>query len=314
MRHTLLLAGLMALSHAFAQVPTATLDTNSILIGQQARLTLSVSYRVDQGTTTIAWPIIADTLSGHVEVLISEPVDTLMPDKANDPYLFEQRRTLTITSWDSGYWAIPPFRFVVNDAPVETTPLLLTVGTVPVDTTAAFKDIKDIYDEPATWMDWLREHWRWVAVGVGAAAIITALVILLVRRARRPKHVVQPVAPTVPLHMRTLEALKAIEAQRLWQQGEVKRFHSEVTDLLRSYVEERFGTPALERTTDELMQALRMGPVPSEARERLGNMLRLADLVKFAKYTAPPTENEQLMANAIAFVKETTHSTDGPAA
>jgi hypothetical protein len=76
--------------------------------------------------------------------------------------------------------------------------------------------------------------------------------------------------------------------------------------VLRSYVEERFGTPALERTTDELMQALRMGPVQTEPRERLGNLLRLADLVKFAKYTALPGENEQLMASAITFVNETT--------
>ncbi len=317
MRFRLLSICLLAAVQGFAQqaVPSAELDRSEILIGEPVKVTLRIAYRVDQGSSTvIGWPTIGDTLSSHVDVLSANAVDTVMPDKQNDPYLFEQRRTISITSWDSGYWAIPPFHFTVNDAPAETAPLLLTVNTVPVDTAAAYKDIQDIYDQPMTWKDWLREHWPWVAGGLGAAILLTILVRYLVRRARRPKAVVVVERPAVPLHTRTLEALRAIEARKLWQAGQVKQYQSEVTDVLRSYVEERFGVPALERTTDELMQALRLGPVPGEARERLGNMLRLADLVKFAKYSALPTENEQLMASAIHFIHETTSSTDGPQA
>ena len=120
--------------------PEAALDRDQLLIGQQAQLTLSVTYRVDQGNAnTIGWPAIGDTLTAYVEVVKDSGVDTILPDKAGDPYLFKQVRTLSITSWDSGYWAIPPFRFAVNGDTVETKALLLTVNTVQVDTAGALK-------------------------------------------------------------------------------------------------------------------------------------------------------------------------------
>ena len=108
--------------------PLATLDSASILIGQQAHVDLRVSYRVDQGATpAIEWPAIADTLTAHIAVVHDSHLDTVAPQKDKDPYLLEQTRTLTITSWDSGYWAIPPFVFVIDGDTVETNALLLTV-------------------------------------------------------------------------------------------------------------------------------------------------------------------------------------------
>ena len=63
--------------------------------------------------------------------------------------------------------------------------------------------------------------------------------------------------------------------------------------------------PALESTTDELLHELRVSPLNTDQQNLLGNMLRLADLVKFAKALPSPQENEQMMANALRFVQET---------
>ena len=93
---------------------TAKLDSNSIRIGQQVKLQLSVLYRVDNGKQIkIQWPEITDTIRKEVEVVGQSKIDTLIPDK-NNPFRFLQTKTLYITSFDSGYWAIPPFKFITN--------------------------------------------------------------------------------------------------------------------------------------------------------------------------------------------------------
>ncbi len=288
--------------------PEAKLDRDQILIGQQAHLTLSVSYRTDQNLRTVGWPNVTDTLTGKIDVVKDSGVDTIQPDKQNDPLLRTLTRTLSITSWDSGYWAVPPFVFTINGDTVETQPMLLTVNTVAVDTTAAIRDIKEIYEVPYGWKDWLREHWPWVAGGVGAAALIAATIVYFVRRSRRPKPVVGTAEPEKPLHVRTLLALEEVEKKKLWQQGLVKEYHSAVTDILRGYIEERFQVPALESTTDDLLGILRMSSMGAGQREQLANLLRMADMVKFAKWTPLPTENEQLLAGAVKLVHQTSEA------
>jgi hypothetical protein len=108
-----------------------------------------------------------------------------------------------------------------------------------------------------------------------------------------------------PVHERFLKQLDELEGRRLWQQGEHKTFHSRVTDIMRGYLEERFKVPALERTTDDLLLELRTSPIPPELQQQLVNMLRLADLVKFAKAVPSPTENERMLAGAREFIKAT---------
>ncbi|MBK8581331.1 MAG: hypothetical protein IPL86_05680 [Flavobacteriales bacterium] len=141
---------------------------------------------------SIDWPAISDTLTGKISVLLDSHVDTILPEKAADPYHFRQQRTLTITSWDSGYWAIPPFRFIANGDTLVTDPLLLTVNTVPVDTTKAIRPIKGIYTVPFSFMDWLRDNWPWVAGGLALLAAIVALVIYFKRRKPKEKRSPRP--------------------------------------------------------------------------------------------------------------------------
>lgn len=292
-------------SYGQAAKAEAHLDKDLILIGQQAHLSIGITYRVDGGTSAnIGWPLLSDTLTSHIEVVHDSGIDTVMPYKEGDPYQFKQTRTLTITSFDSGYWAVPPFRFAVNGDTLETEAMLITVNTVEVDTTGAIKDIKEIYEVPWSWKDWLREHWPWVAGGIAAAGILAALLLFLLRR-KKPQAVVLAPAIVLPAHERALRALAEVDRKQLWQQGQAKEFHSSVTDILRAYIEERFGVPALESTTDELLGAMRMSSMQSGQREQLANLLRMADMVKFAKWTPLPTENEQLMAGAIKLIQQT---------
>lgn len=275
------------------------LDTTVLRIGEQATLTIIVDQRA--GTPSAQWPVFADTLSRHIEVVHDSGVDTLPHDP--EATTLQLVRKLKLTSFDTGRWPIPPFRFVLNGGVLETPALSLQVNTVALDSTSVANDIRDIYEPPFSWMHWARERWIWFAAG-GGALLLTALVLLLVRR--RPKKAAPvPTGPVIPLHERILAAMHGLEKERLWQQGAHKEYQSRLTDLVRAYIEERYNVPALERTTDELLAELKVSALSGDHRNRLANMLRSADLVKFAKFQPAPAENEQLMVEAVRFVQGT---------
>ncbi|MFZ1693871.1 MAG: hypothetical protein WAT74_11780 [Flavobacteriales bacterium] len=170
-----------------------------------------------------------------------------------------------------------------------------------MDAASVPADIKPIHRLPFSPLWWAMQHWTWIA-GALATALLVALIVFLVRRKREPAQEAIPQEERVELHQRVLAQLDALERERLWQQGLHKPYQSRLTDLLRGYIEERYEVPALERTTDELLLELRVSPLSSEHQALLGNMLRAADMVKFAKALPGPQENEQLMASARRFV------------
>lgn len=305
-----LLALLLSTTRIMAQdiAPVAILDKDRILIGQQAQLVLSVSYPAASGTVpVVGWPTVSDTITGKIDVVRDSGVDTILPNTQDGLDHIKLARTLSITSWDSGYWALPPFIFTINGDTVETKPMLLTVNTVEVDTSATtIRDIKEIYDVPYGWIDWVRDNWHWLAGGAVVAGVLVWAFSWYMRRQQKPKPVVAAAEPEKPLHVRTLLALEEVDKKKLWQQGLVKDYHSAVTDILRGYIEDRFQVPALESTTDDLLGILRMSSMGASQREQLANLLRMADMVKFAKWTPLPAENEQLMAGAVKLVQQTT--------
>jgi len=286
-------------------VPVAQLDTSDIRIGEQATLTLSIHYDVNSEQSNIDFPEIFETLAEHVEVVSVGEVEAMLQTPDVDPHLFVKKQHIVITSWDSGLWAIPPFVFHINDKPVETEAFLLRVEGVYADTSGAYRGITDLERLPFSLSHWLKEHWKWLAGGVGILAVLYLLFILLKRIPKKKEHVTPQVE--LPLHVRMLERLEQIEQQQLWQAGKTKLFYSEVTEVMRAYVEERYTVPALERTTHELRRELNLTTMPKQYRELLLSNLEHADMVKFAKFKPIAAENELLLANAFRLIKETTY-------
>ena len=280
---------------------SASLDPKDIVIGQHAVLSLTTSA----DGPAIEWPVVGDTLAPHIEVIRASAPDTMQLDGMGGPSSTMLVQRITITAFDTGYWAIPPFKLTVGGHKMETEPLLLRVNAFAVDSTAVPAAIKPIHRLPFSALWWARQHWPWIA-GAAGVGFLAALVLLLVRRLRR-RDAREPVAVAteVPLHERMLAQLNALEMERLWQQGQHKAYQSRLTDLLRAYIEERYEVPALERTTDELLHELRVSPLSADHRTLLANMLREADLVKFAKALPGPQENEQLMISARRFISAT---------
>jgi hypothetical protein len=285
----------------------ARLDSSSIQIGQQTKLVLTVEYKVNTNDRVfIQWPEIHDTLRKEVEVVEQTKIDTLIPNK-DDPYTFVQTKTLYITSFDSGYWAIPPFKFIINGdtAGIYSDALLLSVSTIAVDTTLAIKDIKQPYSISYSWIDWIKDH-KLLLACIMAGILVLCIIIYFVLKSlkNKPPPVVEEVVK-IPPHVIALEKLEQLRAEKLWQEGKLKLYYISLTDIIREYIEHRFKIQALEQTTDEILISFRNVAIDKESLEKLRQLLLLADLVKFAKEHPLPTENELSISNAFEFVNGT---------
>ena len=283
---------------AFAQ-----LDTQKIRIGEPVKLNLLLSLPSNL-ESKITWPQFADTITKEIEVISVSQLKTSKPNKTN-PNLLQQELELTLTSFDSGYWAIPPFIFLVDkdsSQKIETQALLLEVNTVPTDTAeTSVKDIKPPYEEPVNWREYLPEILITLAIIAGIILLIFLLRKLI---KKKPKKEEQPKVK-IAAHLLALKELEAIRNKKYWQEGKLKEYYTSITDTLRTYLENRFGIHAMELTTDEIMQIMKSQVIDSQSKEKLQSVLQLADTVKFAKANPIDIENEMTLTNAISFVKGT---------
>jgi hypothetical protein len=291
-------------SHVFAQSITASakLDTNAMLIGDQVKLNITLSYPKN---TLVSWPKIGDTILRTIQVINRSKIDSAF---SADKKTVTLHQNFLITSFDSGFYAIPPIRFFYKELPdttirfVQTETLLLSVHTMTVDTTKTIKPIKGPLSVPLTFKEIL--PWLILAVLV-ILAILAVLFYLKKRKKSEPVFTIRAKNQPLP-HELALSELEKLRLKKLWQGGKTKEYHSELTDILRKYIESRFNIMALEMTTHEIMESFRtQNDMHNDSFEKLNHILLMADLVKFAKMLPLPVENDLSMQNAVAFVQDT---------
>jgi len=279
----------------------AVLDTAKMRIGEQVNVDLYLRYDANMGDVKIQWPSIADTLTDKIEVISVSPIDTTFPNKTNSTQIFQHQR-VTISVYDSGFYAVPPFKFFVNNNKdsIYTNMLFLEVHTVPTDTSAkSIRDIKPPFEEKFNWK-WYIEYVYW-AIGVYLAILVAVLTYLHFNKKER--HLTdEPLKPKVPPHVTALAELEKIKQEQIWRDGRVKEYYSMVSDTVRFYIEGRFGINAPESTTHEIMTMFRSQVIDASSKEKLQQLLTLSDLVKFAKMTPLEPEHELTLKSAFDFV------------
>lgn len=279
----------------------ATLNKNKILIGEQVIYQLQLEYN---GKVALEWPVFSDTLGiKQIEVIgVGE-----MTESGNEKRVIKQQQ-ITITSFDSGFYAIPPALLIYNGDTIESNPLSLEVHTVEVDTSKAIKDIKEIYEEEFSFSEymqsiweWIKENWYYVAGGV---AVIALLLFFLLRKKKPEEKTIPKII--LPADVEALQKLKELENKKLWQNGLIKEYYVELSDVVRAYIERRYSVPALEQTTNEIMHNLRFAEMSDGARQNLTIILKTSDLVKFAKEQPVSYENDTAMQKSVQFIEMTT--------
>ncbi|TLY28907.1 MAG: hypothetical protein E6K56_09215 [Ignavibacteria bacterium] len=282
---------------------TARTDSNNILIGDWLALHIEVEHPAG---TTILFPQLPDSIEGF-EIVRRVPASK----KSTDLGVMESA-TFIVTAFDSGMHVIPPLPVEYTSAgdstkhSMETLPIPVYVRGIVIDTTKEIKDVKPPLSLPLTLADFLP-----YLIGIAAAGGLVWLYIY-VRGKRRKGESILPEAPERPADELALEALRALESERLWQRGKIKEYHSQLTDILRLYIERRLGVAALELTSDEILSAAPIRLL-NNTREALKEILTRADLVKFAKYQPLPEEHETSLRLATGFVESSRVREGAPA-
>ncbi len=277
----------------------AMIDSNKIKVGDQAHLTIQVSYSAGNN---VIFPVLKDTLSGGISIVEIKEIDTAYD--ADDVKIKILSQELTITAWDSGFYPIEPFLFIVNGVELKTQPLLLEVFDVKISPDADIKDIKGIAETPFSFLEFLKTNWYYFVIGLILILLIIGLVWYLNNRPEEVKEMPKP-KPTIPAHLEALSALDELAKKKLWQQNKVKAYYSELTHILRVYLERRFEIHALEQTSDEIILALRSSDIPEAEKKKVMHVLLLADMVKFAKEQPIGSENDAAMVDVKKVVELT---------
>jgi len=290
------------LTTILALVVSAAIDSTTLFIGDQTDLHLRATCEAGE---QVQMPVLAEQLVDGIEIVDRTIVDTTTLQDGRVQY----NQYLTLTSFQDSLFYIEPLAFVSGDDTVWSESLMLNVvQPFEMDSTdMAITDIKGIYKAPIWWWGIL----RWVllalaiaGVGIGGYYLIT----YLRNRFGDASATDVPTEPLRPAEEVALEKLDAIREQKIWQNGQVKEYHTQLTDVVREYIARRFEVSSTEQTSDETLRAMRgLLSEKKELYDDLRKMLTLADLVKFAKWTTTPDENELSLRSAYTFVKETTY-------
>lgn len=251
------------------------IDTTNIRIGEQFNLQISVDE--------IQNVIIPKLELKGLEIIDSTKIDTIKNSLI---------RRYVLTGFDSGSFYIPQQQIFVKNQAFLTDSLLVNVATIAIDTTKVKKfPIKSIKSEPYTFDDFK----IYIYLLIAALAIISFWIYWFVVR-KEKENEEEATYKALPPYEEAIYRLNELDEKLLWQNNKIKEYYSELTEIIRGYIERELKVPALENTTDEVLDMLKdfkdseTIQTSKETLKKLKELLREADLVKFAK--SKPLANE----------------------
>ena len=264
------------------------IDQESLTTAQSALLRLEVE---SEESDTVQFP---DSQDGFGEFAVVR--DEALPTRMLDDGRVSRSREYVLQPFLPGDYELPPLEVTLNGSvKLSTEPVDLVVESVLEDEESPeLRDITEPFDIPAPW-------WWWAALGVSLAAALAGLAWWWKRR----KHAMSVPRP-VPPHEAALGALDALLADNLISEGRYQLFFLRLSDIVRHYVEERFGLRAPERTTEEFLAEMAAAPVIRKDHQKLlRGFLHQADMVKFAKFLPAEDEVGGAVNAARRFIRQT---------
>ena len=277
----------------------ASVDSSQITMGYRTAIKLDI---IDNATSTAQVVVDKNAFPAQVEIVDWVYGDTT--DLGNS--LVEMKRALVVQSFDSGVYSIPPFLLVNGPDTVRSNALTLKVNPVDVSQMSDINPLAPPAEFASKWYDWLpdwiTDYWLWILLGllVIAGAICGYLIMT-----KKVAVNILPQKKRLPPDQIAFNRLNALKDAQLWEKGQEKEYYTRLIDILRDYLQERFGINAMEMTSSQILKALSSNEETRLPHRYMQKVVEIADYVKFAKVRPMPDDNVRSFQNAMQFVEET---------
>ena len=291
LKHIILASALVLATASWAAAPrvTASIDSATVEMGDYAVITVDIADAQKQGVFIDCPENGADA---GVFDFTSVEADTF-------PGGYQYR--LKVQAFEPGSVTFPPFRYVYGADTAFSNALSLKIMPVELDSMETINPMASTVNPPRKWYDYVPD---WVFWTLLAAALLAAGVALYLIYRKHGTLIVRHVKPVDPYEAAMAE-LGQLRDKKLAESGREKEFYTSLVDILRTYLERRFGIYAMEMSTTQILHTLRSNPQTRDNQPRIKQILELADFVKFANIRPMPDDNIKTFNNVVQFVEET---------
>lgn len=292
--------------YAAAPQVKARLDSVKVLMGRLTALHLEV---VENEGAKGSFPLLTNSGREGIIGICGDSVELRAAVKRDTTKIGSGRIQINydipVQAFDSGTYVLSPFVYVSGRDTARSNELILQVMPVPVTEDAQISDYAPVMEpEDGSIFDYLPQwmiDWWWLILAI---LLLIALTIWGYLRYRDRGYIL-PKKPEPSPYLVAIADLRQLRAGKLWERGLEKDYFTRLTDILRTYLDRRFGINAMEMTSDQIVKTLSENPAIKDKREYIRNILTMADFVKFAKVRPLPTDSVSALENAEKFVEET---------
>ena len=278
-------------------VVQAEVDSMMMWVGQQTGLHLEVTCDAGQ---MIEFPAFHDTIVNGLEIIPPVVTDT---QYVNNGQRMTVKRSYTVTCFDSCLIYIPSIHVKVDGAEYESNRLALAFMTydIPEGQETQIFGPKDNLKTPVRFYEI-----RGLIIYLILTIIAIVIAFYLFVRYRDDKPIIRKIRiePKIPAHVRAINEIEQLRKDGTPHSDDSKTYYTQLTDILREYINDRFGFNATEMTSYEILEHLEESR-DKESLNELRDLLSTSDMVKFAKFKPMLNENDRNLISALEFVNDT---------
>ncbi len=286
-------------SHAGNTIVNVKLDSAKVMMGKTVKLHINIVK--DAGSTGIILGT-DSTMLGDIDIVKRDKIHTKTLDNNRE----EISQTVTLQPFEPGNYDLPPIKYFVNGDTIMSNQEHLVVDSIKVDVKGEIKDYKPIVGVPFKLIDYIPNiianyWWAWLL----GLALLAFLIFAYFKWYKKGINPFKPEKKRLPPYEEAILALNNLKSRQLWQNGQHKEYYSCLTDILRVYIERRFGINAVEMTSSEIMEQIKHNEEALQVKDQLSEVLEIADFVKFAKMQTLADDNEVAFQRTLNFVEQT---------